>query len=130
MIVDASALIAIVKGEEDAALFEDALAEADRVAIGAPTLVEARLVLTSLGERGLAALGRVLEIAGVEVVAFDERHAARAHEAHRLYGRGSGHPARLNYGDCLAYAVASVEQRPLLFKGDDFSHTDLTPVIR
>lgn len=129
MIVDASALVAIVKGESDAEDLEAALAAAPRVHIGAPTLLEARMALTSMGARGSASLSRALEIAQVGVIAFDERHAARAHEAHQLYGRGSGHRARLNYGDCMAYAIASVERRPLLFKGDDFVHTDIESAL-
>lgn len=129
MIVDTSALVAIIKGEQDAAAFEDALVDVDRADIGAPTLVEARLALTSLGQRGQTALDRLLEVFEIGVLPFDETHAARAHEAHVLYGRGSGHRARLNLGDCLSYALASVERRPLLFKGDDFPHTDIESAL-
>lgn len=129
MIVDSSALVAIVKQEDDSAAYVDALRDAARVSVGAPTLVETRLVLSVLGPLGDAAVDRLLRAFGIDVVSFSDEHAARAHEAHRLYGRGSGHAARLNYGDCLAYAVASVERRPLLFKGDDFSRTDITPAI-
>ncbi|MEI2776142.1 MAG: type II toxin-antitoxin system VapC family toxin [Tetrasphaera sp.] len=67
---------------------------------------------------------------GVDIVAFTPEHARAARSAYRRYGRNSGHPARLNYGDCMAYAVASVEGEALLFKGDDFAHTDIEAVTR
>lgn len=129
MIIDSSALVAMVKGEADASLMHEALLGAARRDVSAPTLVETRMALTALGAYGQAALQRILDIHQIGVLAFGELHAMRAHEAHQIYGRGSGHRARLNYGDCLAYAVATVEQRPLLFKGDDFPYTDVESAL-
>jgi len=129
MIVDASALVAIVNQEPDARRYEDALGAADRPMVAAPTLLETRMALTRLGAVGQAALARVLDTYEIGVLPFDDSHAERAHQAHQLYGRGSGHRAKLNFGDCMAYAMASVERRPLLYKGDDFGHTDVRSAL-
>ena len=67
---------------------------------------------------------------GIQVIPFDENQARLARAAYRDYGRGSGRPAHLNMGDCFSYALAAVTGEPLLFVGDDFTHTDLTPGLR
>ncbi|BBH18118.1 ribonuclease VapC [Nocardioides baekrokdamisoli] len=129
MIVDASALVCIIKGEPERAAILEVLLSAERADTGAPTLVETRLALRSLGLLGQASLNRLLDALQIGVVPFGAEHAERADEAHQLYGRGSGHPAGLNYGDCMAYAVASVEGRRLLFKGNDFIHIDIESAL-
>lgn len=123
--VDTSALVAIVLREPEADAFA-ALIRAVGSKIGAPTLVEARIVVEGRsGERGMRALGALLSFATVSIEPFGDRHAAAAHEAHRRFGRGRGHPARLNICDCFSYAVAACADIPLLFKGDDFRLTDI-----
>lgn len=131
MIVDTSALVAILAGEPEAPAFARALAGARRPRISAATLVEARIVIESrLGPVQRRRLDALLREADVEVVPFDEHQAAVAADAYRDYGRGRGHPARLNLGDCYSYALAAVTNEPLLFKGDDFAHTDLRTAIQ
>ncbi|MGP9820688.1 type II toxin-antitoxin system VapC family toxin [Salinarimonas sp. NSM] len=126
VIVDTSVLVAVAFGEEDSATFE-ALISAAGCRIGAPSLVEAHNVLVGkLGEaQGVAALETLRAVLDIEVVAFDEEHADLAADAFRRFGKGRDHPARLNFGDCLAYAIARRAAAPLLYKGGDFGHTDL-----
>jgi ribonuclease VapC len=125
VILDTSAVVAIVFREPG---FEDLLAKLeaeDAPAIGAPTLAEAAIVLSARlrrDARGL--LARFLHEAGVAVVPFGEAHYPAAVEAWLRFGRGR-HPAALNFGDCMAYATARLAARSLLCVGDDFARTDL-----
>ena len=125
MIVDASAIVGIILREPG---WEDLLAKlagADSPAVGAPTLAETGLVLTAkLGRRAPGILARFLQEAELTVIPFGEPQWPAAVEAYARFGKGR-HPASLNFGDCLTYAVARVAGRPLLFVGDDFSKTDL-----
>ncbi len=127
MIVDSSALLGIVFKE---AGHEELLAKirsAAAVAAGAPTLAETGIVLAArLGESSRGLLERLLDEIGVEEIPFGEIHWREAVDAFRRYGKGR-HPAALNFGDCLTYAVCSLAGDALLFTGDDFSHTDLEP---
>jgi ribonuclease VapC len=124
IVADTSALIAVVLGEPDAERFLAAL-RSDAVTISAVSFTEASIVVEA--RQGPDA-GRDLEllVAGVvdRVIAVDEVHARAAAGAWRRFGKGR-HPAGLNFGDCFAYATASLANRPLLFKGDDFTQTDL-----
>lgn len=125
MILDSSAIVAIVFQEPGYERLVEKLANASEIGIGAPTLVECAIVLSARLEqdaRGL--LARFLEEAGVIVVSFSDAHYGSAVGAWRKYGR-SRHPAALNMGDCLAYAVAKLAGMPLLCVGEDFVHTDL-----
>lgn len=126
MIVDTSALVAIIEREPEGVPFRQALRAATRPRISAATLLEAAIVLDARDatgtSRSLDALVKTLRIA---VVPVDEEQVRVARAAYRDFGRGSGHPAKLNFGDCFAYALASVTGEPLLFKGDDFGHTDV-----
>lgn len=122
MIVDTSVLVAVLRGEPDADVWLGALAAADRLAVAAPTALEAAIVL---GPPRHAELDALLEAAAAEVVPFDAEHAQVARVAYARYGKGSGSAARLNLGDCFSYALATVSSEPLLFKGDDFTHTDV-----
>ena len=125
MILDSSAIVAIVRREPG---YDDLLAKlgaAPQIAIGAPTLVEAAIVLEARFDLDAwAILIRFLEDFEVLVVSFGEAHWREASRAFRRFGKGR-HPAALNYGDCLAYAVARLADRPLLAVGDDFPRTDL-----
>lgn len=127
MIVDSSALIAILRPEEDAARFSAALVDPGHVRrMSAATYLETSIVVDGnrdpILSRRLDALIAASDIA-IEPVTAEQAMIAR--QAYRDFGRGSGHPARLNFGDCFAYALARASNEPLLFKGDDFNHTDV-----
>ncbi len=125
MILDSSAVVAIVLGEPGADRLQAALSAAPSVGIGAPTLVETAIVLTArLGRDTRGLLGRLVIEADVAVVPFTDVHFGTALEAWLRYGRGR-HPAALNFGDCLTYATARVAGEPLLFTGTDFTRTDV-----
>lgn len=125
MILDSSAVVALILGEPEAERLLPSLATATEMAIGAPTLVEASIVLSHrLGPIAASLLERFLGEVEVAVLPFEERHWRAAIEASRRFGKGR-HPAALNFGDCMAYATARVAGRPLLATGDDFSQTDL-----
>ena len=129
MIVDTSALIAILHDEPDAAAFGAALTEAAAVTMSAATLVELTLVAEGRGGRPMGdRVNRLLASAKVEVVPFTAEHAALAAEGWRRYGKGR-HPAGLNLGDCFAYALAQSRNEPLLFKGTDFAQTDVKAAL-
>jgi len=126
MTLDSSALVAILFGESGHLELVDRILAADDVRISAPTLVEASLVFA--GRRKSPAAGEVEALVkelGVTVVPFGERESRAAVAASLQYGRGR-HAASLNFGDCLAYAAASVAGDSLLFVGDDFRKTDIT----
>jgi ribonuclease VapC len=130
VIVDSSAIIAILADEPEASAFSNALEAASNIAIAAPTLVELYIVADRARDpRARSALDDLLRAVDPEIVAFTVDHATIAREAHRNFGRGSGHAARLNFGDCFAYALAKATGEPLLFKGDDFTHTDIRSAL-
>lgn len=122
MILDTSAIVAILEGEPEAAKFAGLIESADRVHISTATVLEASLVLGAARQQ---VLDDFLVEARVVAAVVDEKQLAVARQAHLRFGRGSGSPARLNYGDCFSYALAKAWDRPLLFKGDDFGHTDV-----
>ena len=125
MILDSSALVAIFTQESGHEGLIDAVAEAPAAGVGAPTLVEAGIVLSvrmRLDARPL--LTRFLHDFGIIVVPFGEDHWREALDAFNRFGKGK-HPAGLNLGDCFSYAVASLAEQPLLCIGDDFRKTDL-----
>ena len=125
MIVDTSAIVAILFQEPGFEELIEKLGRSETIGIGMPTLAETCIVLTArLGDRAAGMLERFLrEIDGIEIP-FGEDHWREACGAYQRYGRGR-HPARLNFGDCLTYAVAKLAGQPLLFVGNDFSQTDL-----
>ncbi|WP_300404032.1 type II toxin-antitoxin system VapC family toxin [uncultured Nocardioides sp.] len=126
MIVDTSALVAVLRDEPDAERLLQAMIAAAQVRVSTATLVEAGIVLGPTRHGDLDELLR-----GVEAVAdpVDEAQVAAARGGYARFGKGSGSPARLNLGDAFSYALASVTGEPLLFKGDDFTHTDVTPAV-
>lgn len=125
MIIDSSAVIATLLGEPSQKALRERLAEAEWVGIGAPTMVESAMVLSSrLGPAGKSLLTRFVTEAGIEIVDFTDTHWSIAADAFLRYGKGR-HPAALNFGDCLTYAAAKYADVPLLCMGDDFPRTDL-----
>jgi len=127
MVLDTSALLAILLGEEESLRMVRAIAAAEERVVGTPTLVEASAVIQARkGPGGEVALDALLRRLRVEVVPLDETGATLARLAYGRFGKGIGDPAVLNYGDCLAYGVAMALRQPLLFKGDDFPATDVT----
>ena len=125
MVVDSSAIIAVLFGESDAPQFLRALASTERKLMSAVGHLESAIVVEARkGETGAKAYANFLAQAGIEVVAFDASQAEVALDAWRRYGKGR-HPAALNLGDCAAYALAAVGNEALLFKGEDFSKTDI-----
>jgi ribonuclease VapC len=125
MIVDTSALVAITFEEPQALDLVRTLSQAPRSGIGTPTLAELGIVLHArLGRDPRALIARLLDEFGVAEIPFRADHWRAAVDAFGRYGRGR-HPAGLNFGDCLTYAVAALADEPLLYVGDDFSATDL-----
>jgi ribonuclease VapC len=126
MIVDSSAIIAILRAEPEAQAFAKAIAAARDRRMSAVNFVEAAVVID--GSRDPIASRRFDELvleAELQIEPVTEAHARIAREAYRDFGKGSGHRASLNFGDCFAYALAKAKQQPILCKGDEFKHTDL-----
>jgi ribonuclease VapC len=129
-VVDSSAIIAILRDEPDAGRFISALDAASDARMSAASYVEAAIVVDSA--RDPVASRRFDELvaeAGLVIEPVTEAQARIARDAYRDFGRGSGHQAGLNFGDCFTYALAKATGEPLLFKGDDFPHTDVTPAL-
>ena len=129
MVVDSSALMAILRGEPEEPAFRQAIRTAANRLMAAPTRVEAAMVaLGRGGEPGLEQMQALIERLDLEVVPFSDEQATLAIEAFRRFGKGR-HPAGLNFGDCFSYALAKATSEPLLFKGDDFVRTDIKPAV-
>lgn len=128
MVLDTSALLAVLLNEPDAPAFRLAI-EADPVRLlSAASLVETAIVIEArVGEAGGRELDLLLQKASIEIVAVDADQTDIARHAYRNFGKGR-HAAGLNYGDCFSYALAYSSREPLLFKGEDFSKTDVTAV--
>lgn len=125
MVIDTSALLAILQDEPERRTFTQRIEAADRCAVSAATHVECSIVLQArVGPAGILSLDRLLEAAKARIIAVDADQARIAREAFRRFGKGR-HPAGLNLGDCFAYALAVARTEPLLCKGDDFPRTDL-----
>ncbi|MGA9353083.1 MAG: type II toxin-antitoxin system VapC family toxin [Terriglobales bacterium] len=129
MIIDTSAVIAILNDEPEAAAFAEAIERALDRRISAVNYVEAAAVIdTDRDPIATRRFDELLREADVVIEGVSENQARIARAAYRDFGRGSGHPARLNFGDCFAYALAKAKGEPLLFKGDDFARTDVRRV--
>jgi ribonuclease VapC len=125
VIVDSSAILAIVLREPGWESLVDEIARDPLCGIGAPTLAETGIVLTAkLGPKARVTLSRFLQEAGITVIPFTDAHWQVAVDAYTRFGKGR-HRARLNFGDCLTYAVARLAEQALLFVGDDFRKTDV-----
>ena len=125
MIVDTSAVLAVLFGEPDAERYERAIAEASHCRMSVASFLETAIVLES--RAGVAAqheLDVFMERAPIELEPVTASHAQTARRAWRRFGKGN-HPAGLNFGDCFAYALAEATREPLLFKGSDFTLTDI-----
>ena len=127
MVLDSSAIVALHLREPDHERLIDKIDSTDVVVVGVPTLLETAMVLTArIGQDARPLLFAFLRRLQAEVVPFTEEHLDAAVTAFIRFGRGR-HPAALNFGDCMSYAVASVAGMPLLFTGNDFSRTDIAP---
>jgi ribonuclease VapC len=127
MILDSSALVAVLRDEPEAVTFLEIIDQAPQCRLSAANYVETAVVIDS--SRDPVASRRLddfLQQAEIEIQPVTKSQARVAREAYRDFGKGSGHPARLNLGDCFAYALAKESGEPLLFKGDDFSCTDVS----
>lgn len=130
MIVDTSAVMAVVAQEPGGDAVEEALATSPASQMSAATLVELTAVLQRYGRVEVHRMvDRLLGVWDVEIVPFDAEQARIAQQAYRDYGRGSGHAAALNLGDCFSYALATVTGRPLLYVGKDFAATDIPSAL-
>lgn len=130
MILDASAIVAIAQDEPHAPELLDALRRAASISVSAATLLEASIVIDGRrNPRGIRRFEQFLDSIQFEVVPFDEVQFRIARQAYRDYGRGSGHQANLNFGDCFSYALATEQSEPLLYVGDDFVHTDIRSAL-
>jgi ribonuclease VapC len=127
MVIDTSAIAAILFDEPDATALEGKIADDAVRLMSAATLLEAAIVIEAqLGDAGGREFDLWLHRAEIEILAVDAEQADLARRAWRRFGRGR-HPAGLNYGDCFSYALAAARDEPLLFKGDDFAKTDVKP---
>ena len=125
MVIDTSAVVAVIFGEADRPAFVEAIERASVRLISAATRVELSFVVEGrAGEPGRRLLERFLAGTAIDIVSFTPQHASLAIQAFRTYGKGR-HPAGLNIGDCFSHALAQATGYPLLFKGDDFSRTDV-----
>ncbi len=125
MVIDTSALVAILFGEPEAERFAASIADDPSRLISAASLLETSIVVESeLGEAGGRELDLLVLTTGIEVVPFSLDHLRIARHAYRTYGKGR-HPAGLNFGDCFAYALSRTTGEALLCKGDDFTRTDV-----
>lgn len=128
--IDTSAFIAVLRGEADSDAYLVALNAAEAVQLSAATYVETGIVVDNTKDPVISGrFDQLLAELDAEIRDVTARQARLARDAYRSYGKGSGHPARLNHGDCFAYALATETRTPLLFKGADFSHTGVASVL-
>ncbi len=131
MIIDASALIAILRDEDDSALYAEAILSASVCRISAASYVEISVVIDrSRDPVSSRRVDDLIERGQITIEPVTESQARIARAAYRDFGKGSGHPAALSFGDCFAYALAKELREPLLFKGNDFGQTDIKPALR
>jgi ribonuclease VapC len=129
-VVDSSAVIAVLREEPDATVYADALQRVEHPCMSAGTLLELGTVLLhKKGAASISELYRFLDLARIKVFPVTEAHARRAIDAYRLFGKCTRHRAQLNFGDCFAYSLAKDLDEPLLYKGSDFSQTDIQSAL-
>ena len=130
MILDTSAIIAILWNEAEASDFIDVMAASGDVRMSAANYLEAGIVIDGLRNPILSRrLDESLRVANVQIEPVTEIQAELARQAYKDFGKGSGHPAGLNFGDCFAYALSKDLAQPLLFKGNDFAETDVDSAL-
>ena len=131
MIIDSSAILAILRAEPDMGSYTRAIEEAHHVKVSAATYLEVAIVVDKSNDAILSRrLDQLLDQAHAVIEAVTEAQARVARAAYRDFGKGSGHRAKLNFGDCFSYALAKEFDEPLLFKGTDFKHTDIASALR
>lgn len=129
MIIDTSALIAILRAEPEASVYARAIESAGVRRLSAASYVEVGAVIDRAGDAiASRRVDELLALTDIGIEAVTASQARIAREAYRDFGKGSGHSAGLNFGDCFSYALAKAKGEPLLFKGEDFGHTDITSV--
>ena len=129
MAADTSAIVAVLTNESDAPDLLAAMEQDGEVLVSVGSAVELMTVAIGKGGDVYQLATQFLQRSFVHLTPLDEEQLWVAADAYRRYGKGQGHPAQLNFGDTFAYALASVRRLPLLFKGNDFSHTDVTPAV-
>ena len=130
MVIDSSALVAILLGEPETEIFARLIMDDTKRLVGSFTFLETSIVIEAKkGESGGRELDLLMHRAGMEIIAMDAEQSELARYAWRNYGKGR-HPAGLNIGDCCSYALSKYSGEPLLFKGNDFSKTDVVTVIK
>jgi ribonuclease VapC len=130
MVIDTSALIALLLAEPETLRFVEAIAAANRRLVAAPSYFETAIVMVSRsGPEAKEKVDRLMVELGIEIVPFTPDQAILAVSAYEQFGKGTGHAAGLNFGDCFSYALAKHTGEPILFKGNDFSHTDLAVAV-
>jgi ribonuclease VapC len=128
MIIDTSAIIAILRDEPEAMSYARAIADTTHRRVSAVSFVESAVVIDAgLDPIATRRFDDFIKEADISIEPVTERQAQIARSAYRDFGKGRAHPANLNFGDCFAYALAKESGEPLLFKGDDFAHTDIAP---
>lgn len=131
MVVDTSAALAVLLQEDEAGEFTAAIEAVETALISVASVIEAGIVLCHRGGTETRAdLENFVVEGGLHVEPVTVRHISIALDAYDRFGKGRGHPARLDFGDCFSYALAQERGLPLLFKGDDFARTDVTPAVR
>lgn len=126
MIIDTSALIAILRNETDASRFAEAIVDAPSRRMSAASYVETGIVIDAAGDAIASRnVDTLIAVSAITIEPVTAEQARIARDAYRDFGRSSGHPARLNFGDCFSYALAKHTREPLLFKGEDFGRTDV-----
>jgi len=129
--VDTSALVAIVLGEAERDVFRTAILQASRALVSTVSALELKMVVYGRrGPRGVVQADSLLKLPNFEIASPEVAEMDAAFAAFVAYGKGSGHPAALNFGDVFSYALAKVRGLPLLFKGHDFVRTDIVPAVR
>ncbi|MBS0151156.1 MAG: type II toxin-antitoxin system VapC family toxin [Nitrospira sp.] len=130
IVIDTSAVVAILRDEAERRTFNEAIEEAKRCLVSAVSFVEASMVMEGrMGYDGLRDFDLFILKAGIEIVPVDVEQASIARGAFRKFGKGR-HAANLNFGDCFSYALAKVMDAALLFKGHDFSRTDIESAVK
>jgi ribonuclease VapC len=130
IVVDTSAIVAIALGEPERQQFVSIIERAEKAFVSTVSVVEARMVVHGRrGQRGVVLLNDLLRLPNFELIAPDISEADTAYAAFVTYGRGSGHPASLNFGDVFSYALAKERGLPLLYKGADFAQTDIVSAV-
>ena len=129
MIIDTSAILAVLFAEEDATIYAQTIANADTKLMSAANYLEAAVVVDQqMGAAAGRQLDAFIDRAEIKIESVTREQAELARQAYSDFGKGH-HPAALNFGDCFAYALAKHTRLPILFKGDDFSHTDLSSAL-